>query len=30
VGLGQISAEDAMRQGQEEVLSICDPCTLGE
>jgi multiple sugar transport system substrate-binding protein len=30
VGLGQISAEEAMRQGQEQVLSICDPCTLGE
>jgi multiple sugar transport system substrate-binding protein len=30
VGLGQISAEEAMRQGQEAVLSICDPCTLGE
>jgi multiple sugar transport system substrate-binding protein len=30
VGLGQLSAEEAMQQGQQEVLSICDPCTLGE
>ena len=30
VGLGQLTAEEAMRQGQTEVLSICDPCTLEE
>jgi multiple sugar transport system substrate-binding protein len=30
VGLGQLSAEEALRQGQQEVLSICDRCTLGE
>jgi multiple sugar transport system substrate-binding protein len=30
VGLGQLTAEEAMRQGQTEVRSICDPCTLEE
>ena len=30
VGLRQLTAEHAMRQGQTEVLSICDPCTLEE
>jgi len=30
VGLGQLSAEEAMGQGQQEVLSICDPCILAE
>jgi hypothetical protein len=30
VGLGQLAAGEAMEQGQREVLSICDPCTLLE
>jgi multiple sugar transport system substrate-binding protein len=30
VGLGQLTAEEAMARGQSEVLSICDRCTLSE
>jgi hypothetical protein len=30
VGLGQLTAAEAAAQGQNEVLSICDPCMLSE
>jgi multiple sugar transport system substrate-binding protein len=30
VGLGQLSAAEAMQHGQQEVLAICDPCTIGK
>lgn len=30
VGIGQLSAEDALKQGQKKLLSICDECLLTE